>query len=270
MRAQEFVREDGFTPAQQAAQRAGMGTKAWVNGPPAAPSFNWHKVGNLTQAALAVYSGYEEIMALPPTLSTEAKTREITKIISRLSMEFGVGFVGMAIGACLAGAVSGNALVGMIGGGAGAMLASYYTGDTVSEIAEFIAHSLYDQQPQQLPADPRTTQKKMKQPWNHTPMNEESAADINPDTGKPWTHDEVRKIQNSINPATGKKWTPDEWRMYWDYGTNRPYTEKEKEMFGKPEDGPKNLGRFILSRTPVIGDIMAIGDAIKGFKDLSR
>jgi hypothetical protein len=37
MRAKEFVREDGFTPAQQAAQRAGMGTKAWVNGPPPPP-----------------------------------------------------------------------------------------------------------------------------------------------------------------------------------------------------------------------------------------
>ena len=37
MRAQEFVREDGFTPTQQAAQRAGMGTKAWVGGPPPSP-----------------------------------------------------------------------------------------------------------------------------------------------------------------------------------------------------------------------------------------
>ena len=37
MRAQEFVREDGFTPAQQAAQRAGMGTKAWAKGPPPIP-----------------------------------------------------------------------------------------------------------------------------------------------------------------------------------------------------------------------------------------
>ena len=36
MRAREFVREDTFTPAQQAAQRAGMGTKAWVTGPAAA------------------------------------------------------------------------------------------------------------------------------------------------------------------------------------------------------------------------------------------
>jgi hypothetical protein len=167
MRLHEFINEDGFTPAQQAAQRAGMGTKTWVNGPPAAPSFNWHKVGNLAQAALAVYSGYEEIMALPPTLSTEAKTREITKIISRLSMEYGVGVVGYAIGACLAGVVSGNALVGILGGVGGAILASYYTGDTVGEISEFIAHTLYDQQPQPLPADPRTTQKKMKQPWDH-------------------------------------------------------------------------------------------------------
>jgi len=35
MRAQEFVNEDGFTPAQQAAQRAGMGTKAWAMAEPA-------------------------------------------------------------------------------------------------------------------------------------------------------------------------------------------------------------------------------------------
>ena len=167
MRAKEFINEDGFTPAQQAAQRAGMGTKAWVMGPPAKPSsFNMNKVNNLAQAALAVYSGYEEIMALPPTLSREEKTREITKIISRLSMEFGVGVVGFAIGACLAGAVSANAIVGALGGAAGSILASYYTGDTVGEIAEFIAHTLYDQQPQPLPADPRTTQKKMKYPWN--------------------------------------------------------------------------------------------------------
>ena len=37
MRAQEFMNEDGFTPAQQAAQRAGMGTKAWTKGPPPTP-----------------------------------------------------------------------------------------------------------------------------------------------------------------------------------------------------------------------------------------
>jgi hypothetical protein len=165
MRAREFVREDGFTPAQQAAQRAGMGTKAWVMGPPALPAKPsvFSKVNNLGQAALAIYSGYEEIMALPPTLSTEAKTREITKIISRLSMEYGVGVVGYAIGACLAGAVSGNALVGILGGAGGAILASYYTGDTVGEISEFIAHTLYDrkQPANRRPVVPGT----VKQPW---------------------------------------------------------------------------------------------------------
>jgi hypothetical protein len=246
MRAQEFINEDGFTPAQQAAQRAGMGTKAWVNGPPAAPSFNWHKVGNLAQAAIAVYNGYEEIMALPPTLSTEAKTKEITKIISRLSMEFGVGFVGMAIGAYLAGVVSGNALVGILGGATGAILASYYTGDTVGEISEFIAHTLYDQSPQPLPADPRTTQKKMKYPW----MNEESAGDINPNTGKPYT--------------------PEEWARYWNPGAGRPYTEKEKEMFANPDVTAKSVGKEVLRRIPGIGALINFGDAVQGFKDLSR
>ena len=180
MRAREFVREDGWGPAQQAAVRAGLPMNApagWgpaqqaavraglpIKGPPpAAPSFNWHKAGNLAQAALAVYGGYEEIMALPPTLSREEKTREITKIISRLSMEFGVGVVGFAIGACLAGAVSANAIVGALGGAAGAMLASYYTGDTVGEISEFIAHTLYDrkQPANRRPVVPGT----VKQPW---------------------------------------------------------------------------------------------------------
>ena len=85
---------------------------------------------------------------------------------------------------------------------------------------------------------------------SHEFLKEESASDINPNTGNPYTSEE--------------------WARYWNPGAGRPYTEKEKEMFGKPEDGPKNLGRFILSRTPVIGDIMAIGDAIKSFKDLSR
>ena len=243
MRAREFVREDGWGPAQQAAVREGLPIKG---PPPAKPSFNMNKVNNLGQAALAIYSGYEEIMALPPTLSTEAKTREITKIISRLSMEFGVGVVGYAIGACLAGAVSGNALVGILGGVGGAILASYYTGDTVGEISEFIAHSLYDQQPQQLPADPRTTQKKMKYPW----MNEESASDINPNTGKPYT--------------------TDEWDRYWNPGAGRPYTEKEKEMFADPDVTVKSVGKEVLRRIPGIGALINSGDAVTGFKDLSR
>jgi len=181
MRAREFVREDGWGPAQQAAVRAGLPIKPRppltpaqqaavraglpIKGPPPAKpsSFNMNKVNNLAQAALAIYSGYEEIMALPPTLSREEKTREITKIISRLSMEWGVGVVGFAIGACLAGAVSANAIVGALGGAAGAMLASYYTGDTVGEISEFIAHVLYDrkQPANRRPVVPGT----VKQPW---------------------------------------------------------------------------------------------------------
>lgn len=269
MRAQEFVREDGFTPAQQAAQRAGMGTKAWVNGPPAKSNSSGTKSSILLQAAQDIWNGYIEITQLSPTLSREEKKRAITRIVSKLAANFGLSVVGGVLGGILAGAVSGPGMIpAFIGGTIGGALLQTAGEDSVEELAEYIVHVLYDQrQPaNQRPAGPETG----KHPWEHPSINEESASDINPDTGRPWTHDEVRKLQNSVNPATGKKWTPDEWRMYWDYGTNRPYTEKEKEMFGKPEDGPKNLGRFILSRTPVIGDIMAIGDAIKGFKDLSR
>ena len=240
MRAREFVREDGFTPAQQAAQRAGMGTKAWVNGPPPPPPPSmakrvatkaW-KALPYVGTALSVAEAYDRWQAGDRTGA----------VISTLAA---AGYL-----------VPGPA--GWVLGGSLEMANSQRDAGLVQDPFG------------PLPDNYITTQKKMKQPWEHPPINEESVSDINPDTGKPWTYDEVRKIQNSINPATGKKWTPDEWRMYWDYGTNRPYTEKEKEMFGKPEDGPKNLGRFILSRTPVIGDIMAIGDAIKGFKDLSR
>jgi len=228
MRAKEFVKEDGFTPAQQAAQRAGMGTKAWVGGPALSARSKLPYVG----AVLSVNDAIDRWQAGDRTGA----------VISTLA----------AVGYIVPGPYGWVVATGL---------------ETVNSMRD----SGLGQDPfGPLPDNYITTQKKMKQPWDHPPINEESASDINPDTGKPWTYDEVRKLQNSINPATGKKWTPDEWRMYWDYGTNRPYTEKEKEMFGKPEDGPKNLGRFILSRTPVIGDIMAIGDAIKGFKDLSR
>ena len=60
MRAQEFINEDGFTPAQQAAQRAGMGTKDWTKGPPPTP---------LTKKALAL--GKKAVPFVGSVLSAE-------------------------------------------------------------------------------------------------------------------------------------------------------------------------------------------------------
>jgi hypothetical protein len=81
-------------------------------------------------------------------------------------------------------------------------------------------------------------------------LNEESASDINPNTGKPYT--------------------TDEWARYWNPGAGRPYTEKEKEMFANPDDTTKGIGKEVLRRIPGIGALINIGDAVQGFKDLSR
>ena len=240
MRAEEFIKEDTFTPAQQAAQRAGMGTKAWTKGPPPAPPPPLAK--RMGKAALKYAPMVGTAMSAVEAYDRWQAGDRTGAVISAL-------------------AAAGYLVPGPGGWVLGGSL------DMAGELRDAgLVQDPFGPPANQRPVGPETG----KHPWDRSQIKEESASDINPDTGKPWTHDEVRKIQNSINPATGKKWTPDEWRMYWDYGTNRPYTEKEKEMFGKPEDGPKNLGRFILSRTPVIGDIMAIGDAIKSFKDLSR
>ena len=266
MRAREFVREDGWGPAQQAAVRAGLPMNApagWgpaqqaavraglpIKGPPpAAPSAGHSgKRIALVGAAMMILDGYNEITSLPPTLSTEAKTREITRIISRLVAEFGIGWVGAGIGACLAGAVSMNPIVTAIGGVGGAIAANSAAEDTVAELVKFIVHTLYDQrQPaNQRPVGPETG----KQPWDHPSMNEDSASDINPNTGKPYT--------------------TDEWDRYWNPGAGRPYTEKEKEMFANPDVTAKSVGKEVLRRIPGIGALINIGDAVKGFKDLSR
>jgi hypothetical protein len=66
MRAQEFVKEDGFTPAQQAAQRAGMGTQAWISGPGAKSTPSGTKSSILLQAATEIWNGYTTIQ--PKTL----------------------------------------------------------------------------------------------------------------------------------------------------------------------------------------------------------
>jgi len=85
---------------------------------------------------------------------------------------------------------------------------------------------------------------------SHEFLKEESASDINPNTGNPYTSEE--------------------WARYWNPGAGRPYTEKEKEMFADPDVTVKSVGKEVLRRIPGIGALINIGDAVKGFKDLSR
>ena len=205
MRAQEFVKEDGFTPAQQAAQRAGMGTKAWVSGPAISARSKLPYVG----AVMSVNDAIDRWQAGDRTGA----------VISTLAA---VGYI--------------------VPSPMGWVVASGL--ETVNSMRDA---GIPDIAPGK---DYVPTQKKMKQPWDHPSMNEESASDINPNTGKPYT--------------------TDEWNRYWNPGAGRPYTEKEKEMFSNPDDTAKSVGKEVLRRIPGIGALINIGDAVKGFKDLSR
>jgi len=164
MRSQEFVKEDGFTPAQQAAQRAGMGSKAWIGGPKAKSTSSGTKGSILLQAATEIWNGYTEITQLSPTLSREQKKRAITRIVSKLAANFGLSLVGGIIGGILAGAVSGPGMIpAFIGGTIGGALLQTAGEDSVEEIAEYIVHVLYDQQ---QPANRRpVVPGSAKQPW---------------------------------------------------------------------------------------------------------
>jgi hypothetical protein len=164
MRSQEFINEDGFTPAQQAAQRAGMGTQAWISGPGAKSIPSGTKSSILLQAATEIWNGYTEITQLSPTLSREQKKRAITRIVSKLAANFGLAFVGSVLGGILAGAVSGPGMIaGFIGGTVGGALLQTAGEDSVEELAEYIVHALYDQQQpaNRRPVVPGT----VKQPW---------------------------------------------------------------------------------------------------------
>jgi hypothetical protein len=164
MKAQEFINEDGFTPAQQAAQRAGMGTKAWIGGPRAKSTPSGTKSSIALQAAQDIWNGYIEITQLSPTLSREEKKRAITRIVSKLAANFGLSLIGGVIGGILAGAISGPGMIaGFIGGTVGGALLQTAGEDSVEELAEYIVHVLYDQrQPaNQRPVVPGT----VKQPW---------------------------------------------------------------------------------------------------------
>ena len=97
--------------------------------------------------AYSVWDGWQQIKALPSTLTDQQRRAEITKIISKLIAEFGTFWVGAIIGGALAGAVSGpGAIIGFIGGG---LAANYLLGDDVNLIVDKIVDKLYGTNPQQ-------------------------------------------------------------------------------------------------------------------------
>jgi hypothetical protein len=208
MRAREFILEDGFTPAQQAAQRAGMGTKAWVKGPTLSARSKIPYVG----AVLSVNDAIDRWQAGDRTGA----------VISTLA----------AVGYIVPSPIGWVVATGL---------------ETVNSMRDSgLVQDPFRQPANQRPVGPETG----KQPWEHPPMNEESASDINPNTGKPYT--------------------TDEWARYWNPGAGRPYTEKEKEMFADPDVTAKSVGKEVLRRIPGIGSLINIGDAVKGFRDISR
>jgi hypothetical protein len=220
MRAQEFVKEDGFTPAQQAAQRAGMGTKAWTKGPPPAPPPPLAK--RMGKAALKYAPMVGTAMSAVEAYDRWQAGDRTGAVISAL-------------------AAAGYLVPGPGGWVLGGSL------DMAGELRDAgLVQDPFGPPANQRPVGPETG----KHPWDRSQIKEESASDINPNTGKPYT--------------------TDEWNRYWNPGAGRPYTEKEKEMFADPDVTVKSVGKEVLRRIPGIGALINIGDAVKGFKDLSR
>jgi hypothetical protein len=135
MRLHEFINEDGFTPAQQAAQQAGMGTKAWVNGPPTPPSMV-KKLATKTWKALP-YVG--AAMSVEEAYDRWQKGDRTGAVISTLAA---AGYL-----------VPGPA--GYVLGGSLEMANSMRDDGLVPDVLG------------PLPDNYTTTQKKMKQPWDH-------------------------------------------------------------------------------------------------------
>jgi hypothetical protein len=220
MRAQEFVKEDGFTPAQQAAQRAGMGTKAWTKGPPPAPPPPLAK--RMGKAALKYAPMVGTAMSAVEAYDRWQAGDRTGAVISAL-------------------AAAGYLVPGPGGWVLGGSL------DMAGELRDAgLVQDPFGPPANQRPVGPETG----KHPWDRSQIKEESASDINPNTGKPYT--------------------TDEWNRYWNPGAGRPYTEKEKEMFADPDVTVKSVGKEVLRRIPGIGALINIGDAVQGFKDLSR
>ena len=220
MRAQEFVKEDGFTPAQQAAQRAGMGTKAWTKGPPPAPPPPLAK--RMGKAALKYAPMVGTAMSAVEAYDRWQAGDRTGAVISAL-------------------AAAGYLVPGPGGWVLGGSL------DMAGELRDAgLVQDPFGPPANQRPVGPETG----KHPWDRSQIKEESASDINPNTGKPYT--------------------TDEWNRYWNPGAGRPYTEKEKEMFADPDVTVKSVGKEVLRRIPGIGALINIGDAVQGLRDISR
>jgi hypothetical protein len=137
MRAEEFIKEDTFTPAQQAAQRAGMGTKAWVNGPPPSPPPSMvKKLATKTWKALP-YVG--AAMSVEDAIERWQKGDRTGAVISTLSA---AGY-----------------LVPGVGG--------FVLGQTLDMANAQRDAGLVQDPLGPLPDNYIATQKKMKQPWDH-------------------------------------------------------------------------------------------------------
>jgi hypothetical protein len=103
------------------------------------------KVLGIGAVAVTAWEGWQQIKALPATLTEEQRKVEITKIISKLVAEIGTFWVGAVIGGAMAGAISGpGAIIGFIGGG---LAANYLLGDDVNLIVDKIVDKLYGTAP---------------------------------------------------------------------------------------------------------------------------
>jgi hypothetical protein len=91
--------------------------------------------------ATYIWQGYQEITALPTSLSKEQYRSAVAKIITKMIADYGLFAVGTALGGIIGGAVAGpGAIVGILTGG---IAAEYLLGDSVDEIVEKIVDALY-------------------------------------------------------------------------------------------------------------------------------
>lgn len=103
----------------------------------------------LATPALVLYSiwdAWEQITALPRSLTKQEAEIEITKIVSKLVAEYGMLSVGATLGAILAGVYTGPfaPFVAGVGAVGGAITAEYMLGDDVEAIVDKIVDYLYE------------------------------------------------------------------------------------------------------------------------------
>jgi hypothetical protein len=126
------------------------------------------KVAFPVAAGMAIWDGWTQIQALPPSMSEEEKTKETRKIISKLVAEFGTFYVGAIIGGAIGGVIGGvGAIPGFIAGG---IASSLFLGDDVNKIVDKIIDYLHkDNKP---PSSPSVTTQEP--PANQEPAKQQS------------------------------------------------------------------------------------------------